>query len=75
MNEEIYYFPWTFGYRFTLTKADLENVEEVTMCPSCSLDTKKQCKGRFLENVDPGLLADQYVVSSWEENMLNTVNR
>uniref|UniRef100_A0A8C7FRE8 Uncharacterized protein n=1 Tax=Oncorhynchus kisutch TaxID=8019 RepID=A0A8C7FRE8_ONCKI len=72
MNEETYCFPWTFGYRFTITKADLENVEEVAMWRSCSLDTKNSAKG---ENVDPGLLADPYVVSSWEEKMLNTVNR
>uniref|UniRef100_A0A8C8CLI4 DPH-type MB domain-containing protein n=1 Tax=Oncorhynchus tshawytscha TaxID=74940 RepID=A0A8C8CLI4_ONCTS len=49
MNEETYCFPWTFGYRFTITKADLENVEEVAMCPSCSLDTKNSAKDGYLQ--------------------------
>ncbi|XP_028325983.1 diphthamide biosynthesis protein 3 [Gouania willdenowi] len=37
---QCFYFPCPCGDRFTISKEDLENGEEVATCPSCSLIVK-----------------------------------
>jgi len=37
---ETYYYPCPCGDKFAITKAELENGEDVARCPSCSLIVK-----------------------------------
>ncbi|XP_006883329.1 PREDICTED: DPH3 homolog [Elephantulus edwardii] len=39
-DSESYFYPCPCGDNFWITKEDLENVDEVATCPSCSLVTK-----------------------------------
>jgi len=36
-EQEMYYYPCPCGDKFEISKADLQNGEDVARCPSCSL--------------------------------------
>ncbi|XP_017720197.1 PREDICTED: DPH3 homolog isoform X1 [Rhinopithecus bieti] len=39
-DSETYFYPCPCGSNFSITKEDLENGDDVAMCPSCSLIIK-----------------------------------